>query len=456
MMEEKEEMQWFEKLRLNSWEVEILIVGFVLVMLFNIPDSLSLELSKMEAGLVGRGVQDFLVWFVIFMTLLIISTIVNILIVSFSLYLGLRGFWVGVLGLSSVYPDGINLKKLNFNTIFNKQIAKYNFNDFILKIDNICSSIFSFSFLISFSIVSLCLFFIEVIVLTVCLDSIKSFFQDGADFVSLITLPFLLFGLLYFIDYFLFGILKKIKWKPFGYLFNIIDKFYKYITFIFIYDTLYYAFISNVKRRVIFLFMVCCIFILSAYQSIEFEEQIYFPDVQSSEVIMNSRNYEDKFKQREYYDEDLYPGYPFIQSDVISENHLRLHIPYDSYMNIPIENFCPELSETLLLADTSAVQRIEKQERILHCINNAYSIFIDSESIESDFIFYDYAHIVLDIKSFFMLISLEQFPNGRHILRVEKNLKDKMDDISLTDGEFFMSLESDQDSTYYIPFYISR
>jgi len=209
MMEEKEEMQWFEKLRLNSWEVEILIVGFVLVMLFNIPDSLSLEISKMEAGLVGRGIQDFLVWFVIFMTLLIISTIVNILIVSFSLYLGLRGFWVGVLGLSSVYPDGINLKKLNFNTIFNKQIAKYNFNDFILKIDNICSSIFSFSFLISFSIISLCVFFLEVVLVSVCLATIGSLFQDGVNIVRMFTLPFLFFGLLYFIDYFLFGILKK-------------------------------------------------------------------------------------------------------------------------------------------------------------------------------------------------------------------------------------------------------
>ena len=30
-------IEWFDKLRLNSWEVEILIVGFVLVMLFNIP-----------------------------------------------------------------------------------------------------------------------------------------------------------------------------------------------------------------------------------------------------------------------------------------------------------------------------------------------------------------------------------------------------------------------------------
>jgi hypothetical protein len=201
---------------------------------------------------------------------------------------------------------------------------------------------------------------------------------------------------------------------------------------------------------------VCCVFILAAYESIEFEETIYFPDVQSSEVIMNSRNYEDKFKQREYYDEGLYPFYPFIQSDVISENHLKLHIPYDSYMNIPIEKFCPELSGILLLADTSALQRIEKQERILNCINNAYSIFIDSEAIESDFIFYDYAHIVLDIKSFFMLIPLEQFPNGRHILLVDKNLRDYMDGLSIIDGEFNMNLESDQDSTYYIPFYISR
>ena len=28
-MEENNKKQWFEKLRLNSWEVEILIVGFV-------------------------------------------------------------------------------------------------------------------------------------------------------------------------------------------------------------------------------------------------------------------------------------------------------------------------------------------------------------------------------------------------------------------------------------------
>ena len=64
-MEEKEEIQWFEKLRLNSWEVEILIVGFVLVMLFNIPDTLSLEQDKMGEGFVGRVLQDALIFTVV-------------------------------------------------------------------------------------------------------------------------------------------------------------------------------------------------------------------------------------------------------------------------------------------------------------------------------------------------------------------------------------------------------
>ena len=34
---ENHKIEWFDKLRLNSWEVEILIVGFVLVMMLQIP-----------------------------------------------------------------------------------------------------------------------------------------------------------------------------------------------------------------------------------------------------------------------------------------------------------------------------------------------------------------------------------------------------------------------------------
>ena len=451
-MEKNNKTQWFDKLRLNSWEVEILIVGFVLVMLFNIPDLLNLEITKTSNSLSPQDTGDFIIWFIRLLALFILKSIIYILIVSFSIYLGLRGFWVGILGLSSVYPKGINLKKLNFNTIFNKQISQYDFTEFIIKIDNICSSIFSFSFLISFSIVSLCLFFVEFMLLSSFLYNIgvaEGWIGD------VITLPFGIFGFLFFIDYFLFGILKKIKWKPFGYVFNIIDKFYKYITFIFIYDTLYYAFISNVKRRIIFLLMVGFIFSIS-FDSFELEKPTYFPNVTSSKNIMKSGNYEDKFKQRDHYDDNLYPMYPFIQSDVITENYLKLHIPYHTSMNIPIENLCPEISGIFLESDTSGLNTIDKQERILNCINNAYTIVIDSEEIESDFVFYEYAHPLLDIKTFFMLISLDQYTNGRHTLRIDKILKDRFKSISYESGTFEQEFRSGSDSTLNIPFFISR
>ena len=44
--EQHHKIEWFNKLKLNSWEVEILIVGFVLVMLLQIPDYLSFEIHK--------------------------------------------------------------------------------------------------------------------------------------------------------------------------------------------------------------------------------------------------------------------------------------------------------------------------------------------------------------------------------------------------------------------------
>ena len=76
---------------------------------------------------------------------------------------------------------------------------------------------------------------------------------------------------------------------------------------------------------------------------------------------MKSKNYADKFQQRDHYDDNLYPTYPFIQSDVITENYLKLHIPYHSYMNIPIEDFCPKL-----LSDTSELLQMDKQKNIIN------------------------------------------------------------------------------------------
>ena len=43
--ENQKKIEWFQSLRLNSWEVEILIVGFMLVILFQIPNTLAIQLD---------------------------------------------------------------------------------------------------------------------------------------------------------------------------------------------------------------------------------------------------------------------------------------------------------------------------------------------------------------------------------------------------------------------------
>ena len=105
--------EWFNKIRLNSWEVEILIVGFVLVMMLQIPNSLDALYERVELSSSMSAAFEALAYFGKIMLILVMKLCVYILITSFSIYLFLRGFWVGLIGFSSVYPDGINIKQLN-------------------------------------------------------------------------------------------------------------------------------------------------------------------------------------------------------------------------------------------------------------------------------------------------------------------------------------------------------
>ena len=136
---EKQKTEWFNKLRLNSWEVEILIVGFVLVMMLQIPSYFDALSEKVLLSSPMQSIPGMISWAVKMAILLTMEAFVYVLIITFSVYLGLRGFWVGLIGFSSVFPNGINLDKLNYSKIFSDKIKDYNFNDYILKIDNIFS-----------------------------------------------------------------------------------------------------------------------------------------------------------------------------------------------------------------------------------------------------------------------------------------------------------------------------
>ena len=109
-----ERLSWLDRVRTNSWESEILIVGFVLIILlqtidyFEVLQNNQFRLNSFWGG-VPSVVNSILVPIII--DVLFVSNYV--LVISLSIYLILRGFWVAVIGLSSVFPKGIDIKKLN-------------------------------------------------------------------------------------------------------------------------------------------------------------------------------------------------------------------------------------------------------------------------------------------------------------------------------------------------------
>ena len=109
--------KWFEKIRINSWEVEILIVACILAFLFNIPNSLDNYISQLEVSdhsdFRGLDKEHPYVWYRIglFKSLIIYGLIfcIETTKITFCIYIFLRGFWVSAIGISSVFPKGIKL-----------------------------------------------------------------------------------------------------------------------------------------------------------------------------------------------------------------------------------------------------------------------------------------------------------------------------------------------------------
>ena len=123
-----EKSSWLDRVRTNSWESEILIVGFVLIILLQTIDYFEV-LKNNQAylnsywGGMASVVNSMLVPLII--DVLFVSNFV--LVISLSIYLIMRGFWVAVIGLSSVFPKGINVKKLNYSNYQRKLAVNIKF-----------------------------------------------------------------------------------------------------------------------------------------------------------------------------------------------------------------------------------------------------------------------------------------------------------------------------------------
>ncbi len=224
---------WLKKLQRESWQAEILISGGALIgliSLFKYIDPLGYIL------LFSTKTPEL----VINITQLMVLLVLVFLVEGFLLHLILRAYWIGMIGISYVFPKGINQENLAFQGKFSSFIKTNNDTPYLIKIDKLCSLVFAFTFFVVFAAIGFFFFMGGFVVLVFFFIELLPVF-----IVFFFSIIYGLICIVTFVDFFTFGRLKRIKWfvKVYYPVHYLISRF----TLSFLNRRLYYTLISNIK-----------------------------------------------------------------------------------------------------------------------------------------------------------------------------------------------------------------
>ena len=289
-------IEWLEMLQQESWQLELLISGFALYGIWASQDMLQMiqdyiSINK-PSGSVGAKVVALLTvmlragWLIFFTNLLI--------------HVVLRGLWIGAIGLRYV-SGNIDYDKLNYSDYFTRYFKKKigSFDDYIEKLEKICSVIFAYTFLLFFIFLSFTFF---IIFNMLFVNTIEYLFGHDTSTIGISIFVLWFFALIVFVDFITLGAFKRVKNKGFSKYYSYIYKFFSFITLSFIYRPLLYNFIDYKYTRRLFWFSIPYIFILTLVApKFVLEANPYFPGLKikhnqfdkTSEYILNWNNYDD-------------------------------------------------------------------------------------------------------------------------------------------------------------------
>jgi hypothetical protein len=412
---------WLERVKANSWESEILLVGFVLIILIqliNFSPQLQYKMLTYNSITNLYGIINVLIIPFLLNTLYLSNLV---LIVNLSIYLVIRGLWIGTIGLSSVFPKGININFLKFSNNYKIDVYNKDLDQYSKIVDKVCSSIFSISFLIIFLLVSLSLFIIEIVFSLLILGEFTEYLsltnpETFSSYIPIVIknvlsiamlisfLIFVLSGFIYIIDILLLYPLKSLNNKYFIIIYRFFERIYRFLFITFVYETLLLTVISNIKKRTIYAFVLVGIitgYFISSWSFINIS--VYESNV--SEIESKGFNkYENLLEKYQLLNgKENLELLPMIQSDIVSENYLKLFIPY-----------MPQVNSFL----NDCMFKNNENKTMLNCIDDLYAIYIDDELIDS-LAFHFYTHPINNQKGFISIIGIENLTIGNHLLLIK-------------------------------------
>ena len=175
---------WLQKIQNNSWEPEIIIPGLTIAFVFVINNTIY-NFFAMLIQDTGAELTSLILYGFFIVCLQVVKFV-------FIIHLLFRGLWVGLVGLSYVYPQGVNRNKL---PKAHKEVNYSKPSDMVLKVEKVCSLLFSIMFVFIFFLFIFLLMYTPLILFEMLLlDNYINYYFGILIFLFLLSVSAMIFN----------------------------------------------------------------------------------------------------------------------------------------------------------------------------------------------------------------------------------------------------------------------
>lgn len=413
--------KWLNKLQQESWQLELVISGFSIFLMMGALQAIRGFPRDIAIASQGLGPGDNLLnvgYGVLMVACLFI-------LINLVLHVLLRGIWISTIGLRYVSGE-IDFDSLRLSPKFDRLLRRKigSFDEYILRLENLCSVVFAFTFLIVFMLLAAGMYLgFVVLFINVFVDSILgSISQELAD---TLVFPILILlgvgGLLYFFDFLTLGFFKRIKWL--SYIYMPFYRLFSFVTLSFLYRPIYYNLIDNKFGRWVGFLMLPYVVIVLFLLSEKVYSHAWYPDKPTALEMLND-HYDDQIGEKSLITTGSVP------SKFVDNGFLELFIAYmPKEVNPSLEALCPDFkpfyeegfgTDLVFSANgKEAKVRSEAPDSALVCFSKLYEIHID-DSLFTDNTFRFYRHPNYHEYGLVTLLDVDYLPRGEHIVEVKK------------------------------------
>lgn len=383
---------WLDKLQQESWQLELLISGVAIFALWEslkvLPAYLPIaqEISS-AAFLLGLTLNFAIVALIAGIKIFLINLVIHVLI---------RSLWIGALGLRYVSGD-INFEELNYNKRITDHLKNKigPFDNYIDKLENFSSILFSYTFLLFFILLSVFLYFLwAILFLYILSESLpsESLPKDSwwAIFGFGILGIYLLLGLLVTFDFVTLGLLKRVKNKTFARVYLPLYRFYSTITLSFSWRPMLFNFLDQPYTKRLFLLIIPYLIFLGFLGGFNVNTDGYYPNF----IHQEQYNYLYTINQHSfnlvYYEEERNK---YADADVFQKTIRQFSIPSKKIIGPIGEIFVKARSTDKWLINKSDATLLPlKDEGLTHHVLGSFNVGwnaygdVDAEAFKQQFI----------------------------------------------------------------------